>query len=464
MSQGPDRRRPPENDPRRLGGVPGSHDAAGAGDAHAVPGSRDASGAGDAHAVSGEAHPDADLGFQLPPPADLSLRRAGVYAMIVAAVLGGAFAFGYLPRRRAQAELEERTAGAQDELRRVEVVTPKVGQSDRALQLPGTVEPLRETIVYARANGYVRRFLVDIGDVVKDGQLLAELDTPELDQQLDQGRAQLAQAQATVVQAKANRDYSKAMLDRYKPLTEQGVAAQQDLDQRKAQASVDEANVLVAQANVAAQEANMRRLAQLKAFAKVTAPFGGRITIRTIEIGSLVTAGSTSPLFKLAAVDPARVFVQVPQDVAPSVQADQAVRVSVREFPQRPFEGRVTRAAGELDMATRTMTTEVRVPNADGALIPGMYAMASLTLPYPHRVFELPATAVVNDAKGTRVALLGEGDTVHFVPIGVERDTGSMVEVSSGLSGSERVIKLPTPDLVDGVRVTIAFVADAGSH
>jgi RND family efflux transporter MFP subunit len=351
--------------------------------------------------------------------------------------------------------LEERAVAAHAELLRVQVVAPKIGSSDRALQLPGNVQALRETMVYSRANGYLARWLVDIGDIVKDGQLLAELDTPELDQQLDQGRAQLAQAKATVVQAEANRDYSKVTVARYKPLTEQGVAAQQDLDQRRAQADVDEANVLVAQANVAAQEANIRRLGQLKAFARVTAPFAGTVTGRFIEVGSLVTAGNASPLFKIASIDPARVFVQVPQDVAPSIRVDVPVKVTVREFPGRTFDGKITRAAGELDAATRTMTTEVRVPNGDGALIPGMYATALLSLPYPHRVFEIPAAAVVNDAKGTRVAIVADTNKVRFVPIAVERDTGSMVEVSNGLDGTERLVRLPTPDVVEGRTVAI---------
>jgi RND family efflux transporter MFP subunit len=410
--------------------------------------------------LGGAGPDDSDLGFHLAAPATLSARRAVISAGLVAAMLGSAFAVAYLPRRRAQARLEERAATARAELLRVEVVTPKPQSSDRAIQLPGDVRALRETVVYSRANGYVRRWLVDIGDVASDGQFLAELDTPELDQQIDQGRAELEQAKATVVQAKANRDFSAVTVKRYEPLTRQGVAAQQDLDQRRAQASVDEANVLVAEANVAAQQANMRRLAQLKAFARVTAPFAGKITQRLIEVGSLVTAGTASPLFKIAAVDPARVFVQIPQDVAPSIRDDVLVKVTVREFPGRTFVGTITRAAGELDTATRTMTTEVRVPNADGALIPGMYAMASLTLPYSHRVFEIPAAAVVSDARGNRVAVVGSGDVVRFVPIGIERDTGSTVEVSNGLDGSERLIRLPGPDLVEGRAVAIATASN----
>ncbi len=400
---------------------------------------------------------DDDLGFDLPSAAHLSKRRAAILAGGGLAVVATALLAGYLPRRHARVALEEESARSADDARpHVEVVAPKSGSSDRALSLPASVQPLQETLIYARASGYLRRWLVDIGDVVKEGQLLAEIDTPELDQQLDQGRAQLEQATAAVAQAKANRELSKTTYERYVPLTKQGLTAPQDLDQRKAQADIDEASVHVSEANVAVQEANMRRLAQLKAFARVTAPFAGRITTRSVEIGSLVAAGSGAPLFKIAAVDPARVFVQVPQDVAPSVRADVPATVSVREYPGRVFAGTVTRAAGELDPATRTMNTEVRVPNGDGALIPGMYAQVSLTLPYPHRVFEIPATAMLNDAKGLRVAVVGPDDVLHMVPVVLERDTGSALEISSGLTGTERIVKLPTADLRDGVAVAVS--------
>jgi RND family efflux transporter MFP subunit len=399
---------------------------------------------------------DDDLGFDLPAAANLSKARLAIVAAGVVGALVAAFLVSYLPRRRERAALEERAKTSDGALLRVEVISPKVGSSHHALALPASVQALQETIVYSRADGYVRRWLVDIGDIVESGQLLAELDTPELDQQLDQARAQLAQAGASIVQAQANRDYSKTTVQRYLPLTQQGVTSQQDLDQRRAQAAVDEANVKVAEANVASQEANIRRLGQLKGFARVVAPFGGRVTARTVEIGALVTAGNASPLFKIATTDPARVFVQIPQDVAPSVHANLVAKVSVREYPTRTFDGNVTRASGELESGSRTMMTEIRVPNADSALLPGMYAQVSLDLPYPHSVFEIPATAVMNDAKGMRVAVVGPGDVLQLVPIVVERDTGASFEVSSGLAASDRVVKLATTALFDGRPVVVA--------
>jgi|HubBroStandDraft_4_1064222.scaffolds.fasta_scaffold142436_1 membrane fusion protein (multidrug efflux system) len=396
------------------------------------------------------AHPAHELGFDLPPPAALS--KKGLVALIVAigAVLALAFTVGYLPRRHDRAALEEVAAAVGGTVARVEVVAPKVGSVDRAALLPGSVQPLEETVLYARASGFVRRWLVDIGDKVKEGQVLVEIETPELDQELDQARAQLGQAQPELVRAKANRELSKANLQRYKTLAPAGVASQADLDQHQAQSEVDEANVSVSEANIASQQANIRRLTSLKAFAKVTAPFGGTITQRWAEIGALVTAGNGQPLYRIAAMDPARVFVQVPQDVAPGVRPTLPAKVTVREYPGRAFAGTVARAAGELDQSTRTMTTEVRVPNPDGTLIAGMYAEVALTLPYPHKVLELPATALMTDAKGQRVAIVAADSTIHLVPVTVERDTGTTIEVSTGLTGDERVIKLASAEFVEG--------------
>jgi RND family efflux transporter MFP subunit len=396
-----------------------------------------------------------DLGFDLPPPASISRSRLLFLAVAAIAVIGGAVAVGYLPRRAEKAALVEATHASDTTVMRVEVISPKAGSSDRALSLPGSVQPLEETTLYARASGYVRKWYVDIGDKVKEGQVLAELDTPELDQELDQARAQLTQAQATLVQSKANRELSKTNLQRYRQLAPSGVVSMAELDQREAMAQVDDANVNVAEAAIAAAQANIRRLTQLRSFARVTAPFAGSITQRTIETGSLVSAGNGQPMYKVAATDPARVFVQVPQDLAPAVRTGVAAAVTVREYPRRTFAGKVARASGELDAATRTMNTEIRVPNPDGALIAGMYAQVALTLPSPHTVYEIPATALQSDARGQRVAVVDDASQIHLVPVVIERDTGPTIEIASGLTGSERVVKLAGAQLADGKRVEV---------
>jgi RND family efflux transporter MFP subunit len=302
----------------------------------------------------------------------------------------------------------------------------------------------------------VRAWHADIGDRVKTGQVLAEIETPELDQELLQGRAQLLQTRASLAQSKANRKLAQANLGRARSLAPSGVVSRAELELNEAQAEVGEANVTVAEANVAAQQANIRRLEQLKAFSRVTAPFAGTITQRMVEVGALVTAGNGQPLFRLSAMDPARVFVQVPQDVAPSVRTGESGKVTLREYPGRIFSGKVERAAGALDEATRTMNTEVRVPNPDGALLPGMYAEIALTLPATHRVLELPATALLNDARGQRVAVVDGQRKLHLVPVVVERDNGATVDISSGLSGDEKVVKIGSAAFVEGMAVDVS--------
>ena len=399
--------------------------------------------------------PSHELGFDLPGPTMISKKRLAIVLAGLFAVLGAAFLSAYLPREGRRAALAEGVESAGRSAMRVEVVAPKAVSSDRAILLPGSVQPLEETVLYARASGFVRLWRVDIGDRVKQGDVLVELDTPELDQELDQARAQLAQAQSTLQQTLANRELSKSNLRRYEQLAEQRLVAEADLDQHKAQAQVDEANAGVARATIAAQEANIRRLSQLKSFARVTAPFAGMVTQRWVEIGALVTAGNGQPLYKIAALDPARVFVQVPQDVAPGVRPDVPAKVTVREYAGRTFDGRVARSSGELDTATRTMNTEIRVPNADSALMPGMYAEVALTLPSPHRVLELPATALMNRAEGPRVAVVDAESKIHLVPVVVERDTGTSIEISKGLTGSERVVKLGSAEFVEGRPVDV---------
>lgn len=396
-----------------------------------------------------------DLGFDLPPPASPSKKRLVAGAAILVTVLGAAFLTAYIPRRRARAALEEDVKQTLVAAPRLEVLTPKLLSSDRSLVLTGSVQPLEETVIYPRASGFVRKWSVDIGDKVKEGQVLAEIDAPELDQELSKARAQLAQTRAQLAQTQANRDLSQTNLNRSEQLVAAGVAAQQELDQRKGQVRIDEANVGVAQANINAQQAEIRRLTDLRGFTKITAPFAGTVTSRTAERGMLVSAGGTNPLFKLSVTDPVRVFVSVPQDVAPGVKTEQPASVTIREFPGKPFQGIIARTSGSLDPLTRTMNVEVRVPNPDGKLLTGMYSEVALTLPIPHRILEVPATAIFNDSKGMRLAIVTADNKIHFVPITIERDTGATFQISAGLEGSERVVKLANAELTEGMAVEL---------
>lgn len=417
-------------------------------------GHQDAAGAASATAGA-EALASEDLGFALPAPSRTS--RTGVI-VVLAILLGGGFAFGWSQRSKAH----ERTAllTATTRATRVQVIKPKVVDSDRALGLPGTVRALEQTKIFPRVTGYVRRWLVDIGDKVTAGQLLVEIETPDLDAQLAQARAQLGQAQAAVKQVMAQRDYSRSNNTRFESLADQKLVSKSQVEQTQAQASTDEANVTAAQANVTAQQANVRRLVETQGFARVVAPFAGTITTRTVERGDLVTEGTGTALYTLVVTDPVRVLVEVPQNVAPSVRTGVEAVLTLREFPGRKFTGKITRAAGALDPDLHTMTTEIQVPNPDGTLLPGMYVQAELTLTVPHHVVEIPATALYNDAQGLRVVVVDAQQKAHFAPITIERDTGATLQVATGLGGDERVVKIAVPELTEGDPLELS---DAGS-
>jgi RND family efflux transporter MFP subunit len=398
--------------------------------------------------------PDAELGFELAKPARFSAGRVVAFTALGVVALGAAFAFAYLPRRAANDELERSATARAHALPRVTVVKPRLLSNERTLTLPGSVQPLEEAVIYARASGYVRRWLVDIGAHVEANELLAEIDTPELDQELAQARASLAQAQANVLQAQANKGLAVTQLERTTKLVDAGLSPQQDLDTTQSRSAVTEADLKVAQANVNAQQANIRRIGDLKAFSRVTAPFAGTITERSIDRGSLVAAGNTAtPLFRLASTGTVRVFVQVPQDAAPSIVLDAPAELNIREFPNEKFQGKIARTAGALDPATRTLSTEVRVPNPDGRLLSGMYAEVRVTLPSARRVFELPATVLMTDAQGVRIGIVGANARVHLQRVVLERDLGATVQIASGLDGSERVVQVPGPDLEEGQAV-----------
>jgi RND family efflux transporter MFP subunit len=363
------------------------------------------------------------------------------------------FLVGYLPKRHQQALLAAEAAAAKQALPRVAFVTPQAKEHARSLSLTASLEGLEQTEIDARANGYVRRWLVDLGDSVKQGQLLAELDTPELDLEIEQARAALAQSEAAIFQASATRDYSIANLKRFQTLAPEGIASQQDLEQKASQSKVDEANVRVAEAARNSQLANVHRLEQLKAFARVTAPFAGTITDRAVQRGKLVAAGTGQHLFKIAVLDPIRVFVQVPQSLVSGVKQGLGAEVSIAEQRGKVWKGVVVRTASALDASSRTMSVEVQVPNPDHRLLPGMYAEVALKLEAPQRLFVLPASAVSTTKDGVRVAAVDSGGSVRWTKVRLERDNGADVEISEGLVGNEQIIASPGPAVVDGLLV-----------
>jgi len=369
----------------------------------------------------------------------------------------GLFLVGFLPRHHAQTALAAAMALAAAEPPHVEVIHPRVESNVRTLTLPGSLQALEATAVYARATGYVRRWLVDIGDRVTEGQRLAEIDTPDLDQQLQQARATLGQMKASLEQATANESYTATTASRYESLGAQHYVSQQDVDQTRAQAAVGVANVHAAQAAITAQAANVHELEQLEAFARVTAPFAGTITERNIDRGALVTPGSAAgkPLYMIAISNPLRLFVKVPQTFAAGIPVGAPVTVHVRQYPGRDFAGRITRSAGALDAATRTLNVEAQVANDEGELIPGGYAEVTFPAPLAHGITVIPASAAIVDAQGVNVATVDAHSKVHLIPVQIGRDQGQDVEIVHGLTGQESVIASPAGNVVEGMLVAV---------
>ena len=332
----------------------------------------------------------------------------------------------------------------------VSVIQPKRGASSEEIVLPGNIQAFIDAPIYARTNGYLKRWYVDIGARVKAGQLLAEIDTPEIDQQLQQARADLATAEA-------NYQLAKTTAARYQYLLETDSVAKQDVENAVANDQAKKAMVQSAGENV-------KRLEDLQSFEKIYAPFDGVITARNTDIGALIDSGSGSlakELFHIAAIRTLRVYVNVPQiysrSAVPGVQAD----LTLAEFPGRRFQGRLVRTADAIDQASRTLLTEIDVDNAAGELLPGAYAEVHFKLASGASTFTLPVNTLLFRSEGLRVAVLRDGKAV-LVPIVLGRDFGTEVEVVSGLDGSESVITNPPDSLVSGGEVRIAPQAANG--
>jgi RND family efflux transporter MFP subunit len=321
--------------------------------------------------------------------------------------------------------------------------------------LPGTSAPLFQTAVYARTNGYLKRRLVDIGDRVKEGQLLAEIETPEVDNALLQARASLSQSKATLERNRANERLAHVNLARTRRLFGSASVSQQEYDDADAAYRVAVATTQVSEAAIEANAANVKRLEDLQAFQRVTAPFDGVITARNYDTGALIVAddANSAELFHVARIDTLRVIADVPQTFATAVRPGLKAPVFRREAAGREFPGTVARTTSLLDSNTRTLRVEVEVPNADGALLPGMYLQVRFQLEAPSDAVRVPGAAVITRAEGTKLAVLDPRGAVSYRAINVGRDFGTMVEVLSGLSGGETIVVRPGDDLPEGAVV-----------
>jgi membrane fusion protein, multidrug efflux system len=370
--------------------------------------------------------------------------------------LAGVFLVGYLPRVEKQARLSELIAVGSGPVR-VRIVHPKIAPPASPLHLPASIEASRETGIYARANGFVSRWLVDLGTEVSAGQLLAEIDVPEVRQQLDQAHASTAQAAAGIAQAQASLALARINLERAKNLGPH-ITSQADIDTRQADADAASANLRLAEAKLASAEADERRLTELVGFSRITAPFTGTITRRNLEVGNLVTGGIGAPaLFQLAQLDPIRVVVEVPQTLASGVEVGVAASISQRGLPGK-LTATVSHLAKSLDPTTRTMRVEINVANKDHLLLPGMYADVTLAVPNRSQLMVIDSAALLQSASGTQVAIVAADNRIHLVSVVIAVDSGSELSISEGLTPDDRVVANPAGRIREGVAVEV--VAD----
>jgi RND family efflux transporter MFP subunit len=372
-------------------------------------------------------------------------------------LLGSGVALGALGQYSRHQQVMTTARQERDFVPGLRVATVQASPSTRSVTLPGTTAAFADTNVYARATGYIAKRNVDIGDSVKAGDLLAELAVPELDDQILQNEATLNQLRSALEQVEANLKLAQVTWDRDRPLVKQGWVTQQqgtvDVQNLKAQ----QANVGAAQHNVAAQENLVKMLRRNRDYALVTAPFDGVITQRNIDVGSLVqgNAASGTFMFEIMRKDVIRVFVYVPQDAAFGVAAGVDAIARVPELPDRGFPGKVTRTADALQSGTRTLLTEVDLPNPDGALSAGVYCTVELKIPRKTPSFIIPADAVIFNRNGLQVAVVNNGKA-EIRKVNVTRDLGTQLEVNAGVRPGERVILNPPVNLVDGSRVQVA--------
>jgi RND family efflux transporter MFP subunit len=382
--------------------------------------------------------------------------RVAGFAALALAVLAAAFAVGAVPRLRQERALENAALESAASPPAVTVAVVRQAPLDAARVLPGNALPLLEAALYARATGYIKTRLVDIGDRVEEGQLLAVIDAPDIDDQLAQAKANLEQARAMLRLNEANANLAKLVLERSLRINGKGVGvvSQEEIDQQRATVGTTAASVDNAKASIRVNQATVQRFTDLQAFERITAPFPGIVTARHIEVGDLVSADSTSrQLFHLMRTDVLRVFVNVPQVYATGIKVGQAATVVRREDPEKAHAGKVTRTADALDPGTRTLLTEVQVPNPDNSLRPGMYLQVKFLFDREVPPVLIPAAALTTRTGGPRVAVLDDQQRVQYRDVKLGRDFGAEVEIVAGLKPGQKIVVHPGDDLPEGKTV-----------
>ena len=396
----------------------------------------------------------------LPAPAQPTRhagRRVLTFACLVALALAGAYEFNARQRARADANLADQLRLDSARPPTVSVAKVELAACESPLTLPAECRAFLETTIFARVSGYLRQWDHDIGDRVKAGTVLATIDTPELDEQINIARAKLDSLLADVKLAQANLDFAKITSERFQAGAPSGAVSQQEADQKKAELEVSVARLESAGAQVALGRAEVRRLETLAGFKSVVAPFDGVITRRHIDIGDLVTAGSTTnttPLFTICHSDKVRVYVKVPQVARSGIRVGSQGLVTAREFPGRTFKGIVDRTAEAINPDTGTLRVEVLADNPDGALLPGMFANVTFHCSRASPPIRVPAAALMMLPNGPHVAVVGPDQCVRFQPIEIAKDMGDEIEVSKGLSPGQTVALNISNEIANGQKVT----------
>lgn len=386
-------------------------------------------------------------------------------AFVVVAVAVGAFFTGYLPHVQRQTDLVKASKAEDAEDVIVNVSKPTRSAQLTQLVLPGNIQAITEAPILARATGYLKQRLVDIGDNVKQGQLLAEIEAPELMQQVQQANAALEQANAMLEQATANLGQGKAneqlagtTAERYRNLVQRGAVSKQENDNYQAQFEAQRASVVAlgkavnaSRSNVGAVAANVARLTEMESHRLVSAPFAGVITLRNVDTGALVNEGSTL-LFRVAQTNRVRAYVNVPQAEATAVHVGLRAKLTIPDRPNRKFEGTVTHTSDSLDAASRTLLAEIQIDNKDGQLLPGMYSQVTFETARREPPLLIHADTLVVRADGPQVAVVKAG-LAHFQRIQLGRDFGDTLEVLSGLDENTEVIINPGDRVQEGARV-----------
>jgi RND family efflux transporter MFP subunit len=372
--------------------------------------------------------------------------RLGPVALLAIGALAGAVSLGIYSgiSARSTADVKLKRATEEAAVAVVNVVSPTPGAPTQEILLPGTTQAFTDAPIYARTSGYLKRWYFDIGAHVKQGQLLAEIDTPEVDQQLHQARADLETARANLRQAQIT-------ADRWRALLETDSVSKQETDQAVS-------TLAATKATVDSNAANVRRLEELQGFEKIYAPFDGVITARNTDVGALIDAGANPQvreLFHMAAVHRLRVFVAVPEIYSRAARTGGSATLTLDEFPGRLFNGTIVRNANAIDLAARTLLVEVDVDNPSGELLPGAYVFVHFKLDKQVRSVVVPANTLLFRAQGLQVAVVRDGQA-QLVPVTIGRDYGTTVEIMTGIQPRDQIIVAPSDSLTSGTRVRIA--------